>query len=227
MSKIEKMILSRDLDYLQPYFYTNPYALRCELGMGDTREEYMREARRRAREIHRILFPHGADAILFNYWITDWSDSGEAGEKTCSDPDGAIERTVREEARALRFLSECMMRYRHVSVKDLKLYDHMRDPDAGVLRRDRVVCYADGRGFDDGLIIEGQIASEDNSEVSLVSFENECILSVYDDRGCDVVFADHDALRAFYAALKPYFLPYDMEEMEKRYLGAGPADANI
>ena len=28
--KVEELILSRDFDYLQPYFYNNPYALRCE-----------------------------------------------------------------------------------------------------------------------------------------------------------------------------------------------------
>ena len=79
--KVEELILSRDFDYLQPYFYNNPYALRCELGIGDTTEEYMRQARLRANAIYDILFPHGADAIIFNYWIDDWSESGEAEGK--------------------------------------------------------------------------------------------------------------------------------------------------
>ena len=35
-SKVEEQILSREFDYLQPYFYQNPYALRCELGIGNT-----------------------------------------------------------------------------------------------------------------------------------------------------------------------------------------------
>ena len=82
MSKVEEQILSRDFDYLQPYFYNNPYALRCELGIGDTTEAYMSQARQRANAIYDILFPHGADAIIFNYWINDWSDSGEAEGKS-------------------------------------------------------------------------------------------------------------------------------------------------
>jgi hypothetical protein len=65
-TKIETMILDSAFDYLQPYFYNNPYALRCELGIGDTSEEYMRQARIRAAEIYRILFPSKADAIIFN-----------------------------------------------------------------------------------------------------------------------------------------------------------------
>lgn len=63
-SKVEELILSRDFDYLQPYFCNNPYALRCELGIGDTTEEYMRQAWQRANAIYDLLFPHGADAII-------------------------------------------------------------------------------------------------------------------------------------------------------------------
>ena len=49
-----------------------------------------------------------------------------------------------------------------------------------------------------------------------MSFENECIYSVYDDRGCDVVFFTHGKMKEFYNKLKPYFLDYDIEEMERR-----------
>ena len=214
-SKIETLILDRSFDYLQPYFYSNPYALRCELGVGKTKTEYGKAARERAEKIYRILFPQKADAILFNYWIYDWSDSGEAEEKRyAGDPGRITEDLVRRESRALRFLSDCMMRYRHVSVKGLKTYDDPADPDAP--RRNRIVCYADDVGFDDLTLIEGQIKDENNSEVSLVSFANECILSVYDDRGCDVVFASYEKMRDFYPLLQPFFLPYDLNEMEDR-----------
>ena len=67
-------------------------------------------------------------------------------------------------------------------------------------------------------LIEKQIADENNSEVSLVSFENECILSVYDDRGCDIVFSTHEKMCEFYPMLEPFFLPYDCEMMKKRYM---------
>ena len=93
-SKVEELILSRDFDYLQPYFYNNPYALRCELGIGDTTEEYMRQARLRANAIYDILFTHGADAIIFNYWINDWSESGEAEGKACESEEIAAGMTM-------------------------------------------------------------------------------------------------------------------------------------
>ena len=78
-SKVERLITDKSFDYLQPYFYNNPFALRCELGIGKTHEEYMRQARERAIRIYNILFPDKADAIIFNQWIYDWSDSGDAG----------------------------------------------------------------------------------------------------------------------------------------------------
>ena len=47
-SKIEAMILDSAFDYIQPYFYNNPYALRCELGIGDTSEEYLSQAKKKS-----------------------------------------------------------------------------------------------------------------------------------------------------------------------------------
>lgn len=217
-SKVESLLLRPDFDYLQPYFYSNPYALRCELGMGKGRA-YLRNARRRAKEIYRILFPHGADAIAFNDYVYDWTDSGEAWVDT-----GGVGHSLRqflrfnvqEKKRALRFLLESQAKYRHAAVKNLRTYCDPDDPDYENIRRSRVICYADGRGFDDLKLLRRQIDSELNSEVSLVSFENECILSVYDDRGCDIVFADPAKFRAFYPLLEPYFLSYDLEEMRRR-----------
>lgn len=68
-SIVEEQICSPDFQYLKPWFYSNPYALRCELGIGDTNEEYMRNAKKRAFEIYHILFPKGANAIFFDHWI--------------------------------------------------------------------------------------------------------------------------------------------------------------
>ena len=67
-------------------------------------------------------------------------------------------------------------------------------------------------------MIDGELGSH-GREVGFVSFENECILSVYDDRGCDIVFATREKMNAFYHKLRPYFLNYDLDEMEKRHKG--------
>ena len=67
-SKIEQLIREKEFSYLQPYFYNNRYALRCELGVGEG-DQYMINAKNRAMEIFNILFADGIDAIIFNYWI--------------------------------------------------------------------------------------------------------------------------------------------------------------
>ena len=69
--------------------------------------------------------------------------------------------------------------------------------------------------------MEKQLSDGDSPEISLVSFENECIFSVYDDRGCDVVFMTYEKMKAFYPALRPYFLDYDLAEMERRLRDGG------
>ena len=220
-SIVEAQIRSKDFPYLQPYFYNHPFALRCELGIGSTNAEYMENARRRALEIYGILFPDGADAIIFNYWMYDYSDSGDAEVDCFDDEDdlpGIIDNRIEAEMKKLRFLSEFQMKYRHYTVRDLKTYDEPGDEEYELQRRNRVICYSDGKGFDYRSLLEQEVDGKGH-EVSFVSFENECIFSVYDDRGCDIVFMTHEKLREFYHKLQPYFLDYDAQEMEKRYHG--------
>lgn len=219
-SLVEQLICSHDFPYLQPYFYNHPHALRCELGIGDTDAEYMANAEKRALDIFHILFPAGPDAMFFNYWIYDFSDSGDAEYLNCDaddDPEGIIENRIEVETEQIRFLSEYQFRYRHVTVENLPTYDDPDDPDYGKNRRNRVICFSDGKDFDYHALILRQFDGLLGHEISFVSFENECILSVYDDRGCDIVFAAPEKMRMFYDKLKPYFLKYDLEEMEARY----------
>ena len=103
-----------------------------------------------------------------------------------------------------------------MAVKNLKTYEEPGDPDYDSRRRHRIVCYSDGTGFDDHGLIEKQISNSDSPEISLISFENECIFSVYDDRGCDIVFTVYEKIKAFYPLLQPCFLDYDLTEMERR-----------
>ena len=217
MSLVEEIICSRDFSYLQPYFYNNPYALRCELGQGDDHREYMAAALRRALEIYDLLFPKGADAICFNYWLRDDCDSGPAEQDECDETmEENLSHALEVEAKKYRFLRENQFRYRHVTVRNLPTYDEPGDPDYGLTRRNRVVCFSDGKGFDHEALLRNEIFWE-GYEVSFLSFENECIFSVYDDRGCDIVFMTREKLREFYHKIEPYFLDYDREEMERRF----------
>jgi hypothetical protein len=54
-SQIEKSITDVSFLYKEPWFYNHPFALRCELGIGDTKREYLKNAKKRAYEIFDIL----------------------------------------------------------------------------------------------------------------------------------------------------------------------------
>ena len=219
MSLAEERICSREFSYLHPYFYNHPYGLRCELGQGDAHEAYMATALRRALELYDILFPKGADAICFNYWLQDDCDSGPAEQDDCDETmEENLAHALEVEAKKYRFLRENQFRYRHVTVRNLPTYDETGDPDCELIRRNRVVCFSDGRGFDYETLLRNEIFWEGH-EVSFLSFEKECIFSVYDDRGCDIVFMTREKLREFYHKIEPYFLDYDREEMERRFRG--------
>lgn len=220
-SIVELKICSKDYPYLQPYFYNHPFALRCELGMGDEHDDYLANALRRALEIYDILFPNGADALMFNHWLYDYCDSGDAEVDNCSEIEefrDIVESRIENEINKLRFLTEHQWKYRHITVPNLQTYDAPEDEDYDRQRRNRIICYSDGKVFDHESLLNQEIRWEGH-EVSFVSFRNECIFSVYDDRGCDIVFMTQEKLREFYHKLQPYFLEYDISEMEKRYNG--------
>ena len=229
MSQIEALLLSRDFPYLQPYFYNHPWALRCALGRGRTAAEYAQSARERAEEIYRILFPQGADAVIFNYWIYDRSYSGDPGADDPGLSDETrrrlLEQNIRQEAEQLRFLDAMQSRYRHAVIPDLPTYDPGPEKDCW---RSRIFCWRDHRSFHEPGLLDRQLKDEPgNLDVSLVSFENECVLSVYDHRGCDVVFADPERFAAFYPRLEPFFLDYDRVEMARRLRSATTAHSQM
>ena len=66
-------------------------------------------------------------------------------------------------------------------------------------------------------ILKSQIYCQVNPLVSFVSLENQCIFSVYDDRGCDIVFFCKEKYKEFYIKLEQYFLDYDREKMRETF----------
>ena len=198
-SDIEKRLLDRNFAYLRPWFYQNPHALRCELGQGDDTETYMHNAYRHAKEIFAILFPDGqSDAVIFDQYVYEIS----------------IRQPYAHKERA--FFTRMTAR-RHVIVPNLRTYEDEDGEEEKTYTRNRVVAYRDTEDLPVHRLIRRCIWEQHLAPVGLVSFENECILSIYDDRGCDIVFATHEKLREFYPPLKPYFLDYDAEEMARRY----------
>ncbi|MCH5154290.1 MAG: DUF3885 domain-containing protein [Clostridiales bacterium] len=207
MHDIEQMIISRDFSYDAPHFYNNDFALRCELGIGETDEEYLTTAKKRAAAIFNILFENGVDMFFFDDYIQDWDfDMGDTVY---------INHVISYEKNRLRFCLGYQKKFKHKVVRDIHDIPDDRDADT-IIRRNRICCYADKK-FNAIDAINAQIDRQDNPTIHLVSFVNNCIFTVYDDRGCDIVFYDKNKFRIFYPLLQKYFLEYDLDLMRQRF----------
>ncbi len=196
MSRMEDCLLNPAFAYHEPWFYHHPYALRCELGIGDDAETYLRNARARAEAIAAILFIHSdgqPDAIFHDIQTRR---------------DGRIRYTA--DATRARALTA---RYRRRLIRGLPP-PPLADPESN-LPCTRYLYYRDAGSFDISALICGNFDLR-LAQVHLVSFTGDCILSIYDDRGCDIIFATPAALLGHYEALEPYFLDYDRAEMARR-----------
>ncbi len=205
MSKVLEALRNPSFAYARPWFYNHPLALRCELGQGEGRA-YGKNAQRRALEIYDILFPKGPDVLFFDHYINDWD--GPEGLTAAE-----VRRSLRFQRRESRFVLEAQRRFRHEIVRNLAP-DGFTDPE-DTARTNRILCWPQG-SYDPRRRICRQVRGHWEPLVSFVSEENECIFSIYDDRGCDIVFFDGEKFRAFYPRLRPWFLEYDLELMEKR-----------
>lgn len=211
MSKIEKLLLQKDFPYLPPFFCRNSLALRCELSLGTKRS-----ALKRAREIFALLCDNAPDAIAFNYWLTDFSESGGPAGESFDFP-GEAESVhagyVSGVKRLTAFLLDKQLKYRHEVVRGTP---SVMNEDDGLILNNRVICYSDGKGFENEKLIKQCIDDRFNPDIGFVSFENECVMLIYDDRGCDIVFADEGKFLELYPGIEPYFLDCDRERMEER-----------
>lgn len=201
-SKIEKLITDPTFSYSEPWFYNHPFALRCELGIGKTKRTYLKNAEKRGLEIYDILFQTPPDAVFFNYYIEDLSTWGNI----------IVDNTVDYFKEKIQLLADHVNNYESTVVFNIPLTE---DEKENSIQKNRIVCYTDHRYPYKKTVTEN--FSWSAPTVHLVSFENECIFSVYDDRGCDIVFATKEKMQEFYNKLKPYFLDCDAEEMAKRY----------
>ena len=123
-----------------------------------------------------------------------------------------VNNTIRYFKRNIKFLSQHVNKYENTIVFNIPLDEDEKENN---VQKNRIICYADSKYPYKKRAIEN--FSWGSRTVHFVSFENECILSIYDDRGCDIVFATKEKMREFYNKLKPYFLEYDAEEMSRRF----------
>lgn len=201
-SLIAKLICDKSFAYMQPWFYNHPFALRCELGIGDINKEYIKNALNRANEIFDIIFEDGVDALFFNYYFYNWCDNEKIDVKF----------EIKSYKNQIKDLAKWFNKYPHKIVGNLP---SEIDEDCEITNR--IVCFVrDYKINYEKLIKQNITAYHINAPISFVSYKNECIMSIYDDRGCDIVFANKEKMCEFFTKLKPYLLDYDMEEMKNR-----------
>ncbi len=206
MNIIEEMILNRNFIYELPYFYNNDFALRCALGIGESNGEYLANSKKRAEEIFIILFKNGVDMFFFDHYIHDFDfDMGVTVY---------INSIISMEKNLLKFCLGYQKKFKHIVIKGIP-YDKNDEDNENVVRRNRICCYPNKK-FNAIKVVNSQIDNQENPIIHLVSFDNNCIFTVYDDRGCDIVFFDKNNFRKFYPLLQKYFLDYDRPLMEQR-----------
>lgn len=198
------MILSKEFCYDPPYFYNNELALRCELGIGDTNKKHLNAAKQRAAEIFNILFENGVDMFFFDNYIYDF-DFDEGTTVYINSVAAMVKRL-------LKFSLGYQEKFKHKVIRDIPFNECDRED---ICRRNRICCYPDEK-FNAIKALNEQIDRQLNPIIHLVSFRNECIFTVYDDRGCDIVFYDKNKFKQFYPLLQKYFLEYDLALMKER-----------
>ena len=171
------------------------------MGIGDSDRIYLKNAKKRASEIFDIIFPSSPDAIFFDHYIEDFSSYDLIN----------VKQGVKFFKKKLKFLANHTNKYEYTIVFNIPLDENEQECN---IQKNRAIFYTDSKYPYKKRAIEN--FSWVSSTVHFVSFENECILSSYDDRGCDIVFATKDKMREFYHKLKPYLLSYDLEEMKKK-----------
>lgn len=184
-SKIEQTVLKPDFCCGDQFTGGNIFTLRCVV-----------ESK---TELFRALFERGVDAGFYHLFLYD-----RAGE-LASEGDRA--HVLQEEDE--RFRQFCAWaNYPHVLISDVAKGDGER-----LLRVDRLICYFNGIARESLPNFERSIGCGEN-RLHLISFRNECVFSVYDDR-CEVIFATKEKYCEFFARFKPYCLSGDMRIMQR------------
>lgn len=218
MSKVEQNILNKEFKYFEPYFYNHELSCRCELGIGGGRK-YIINAYKRAVKIYNILFANGMDAFFYESKFYDYDYNTEdvfeywtkqASLRLIKETNFIADNVKAETKENLRY----QQKYYHKVVRNVPFYS-TEEIDSDAIQSNRIVCYPKNN-FNAAKEIKQRMSYPSRRILHFVSFANECIMSIYDDRGCDVVFFEPSKFVEFYDLLKPYFLQYDCELMAKK-----------
>lgn len=196
-----KRLMDAQFGYERPWFYSNALALRCDLG----RSRFRRESYKRALKIFKELFGSGVDFVFIDHFVYDISRDWQNVE-FISESLGTDDNRV---AKILFGLQG----FPHATVEDIPVDKATYSED--LLKVNRCIAKTTGQKLDYKKYIKYNLSGE-SPEVHFVSLENDCIYSIYDNRGADIVFFSKDRYKKFFSILQPYLSAYDLEEMKNR-----------
>ena len=195
MSIVKEKIEDINFLYQQPWFYNNELSLRCELGIGDE-TVYLENAVNRALDILSILFK---DDIIDCVFLDEYTIEDDINDNVIFVNDEVDQTDINEY-------------FNFDKTIDLNITNNNNELYENVVSIKRHFTYNIDKTKIE-IIIKKQILNEAHV-YHFVSFKNNFIYSIYDDRGCDIVFFDEEKYKKFYLKLKKYFLDYDREGMK-------------
>jgi len=148
--------------------------------------EVIKSATERAKEIIIILFNQEVDCFFVDQYIYEGFDEDIS-------------------------IKEYKSRFSYDVIENIEIKS---DDDDLPLIINRYIFYPNINIVDE--LISINIDSNDKPYINMVSFENECIFTIYDDRGCDIVFFDNNKYLEMYNKLSNYLLEYDIQLMKER-----------
>lgn len=198
MSNVERKINDNTFLYQQPWFYNNKLSLRCELGIGDE-TVYLENSVNRALDIFNILFK---DDIIDCVFLDEYTIEDDINDNVKFVNDEVDQPDINQY-------------FNFDKTIDLNITNNNNELYENVVSLKRHFTYNIGKTKIE-TIIKKQILNEAHI-YHFVSFKNNFIYSIYDDRGCDIVFFDEEKYKEFYLKLENYFLDYDRESMKNTF----------
>ena len=195
MSIVKEKIEDINFLYQQPWFYNNKLSLRCELGIGDE-TVYLENAVNRALDILNILFKGDIIDCVF---LDEYTIEDDINDNVIFVNDEVDQPNINEY-------------FNFDKTIDLNITNNNSELYENVVSLKRHFTYNMDKTKIE-TIIKKQILNEAHV-YHFVSFKNNFIYSIYDDRGCDIVFFDEEKYKEFYFKLEKYFLDYDRESMK-------------
>lgn len=188
---IQDIIFQPSFLYEQPWFYNNKLALRCSL------ENKRKNPYEIALEISKLLFTDNVDCLFFDQYI--YSD------KLPESND--ISLILNKKHTILKHIEEN-------NIKIIKL--NYKDDDDDELEEVNRIFYFSNK-IDIGEIINNNFDTS-TPIIHLVSLKHNFIFSIYDKRGCDIVFFNEKEFIKYYSILENYLFDYDKKKMKEKFL---------